>query len=71
MSGSYASAAVRDRFLAALDAEDHAASTALAVHLTDCANPLPTSACAQLGLPFRSTYASAAQRVLLLHPVPQ
>lgn len=71
MSASYAPPAIRDRFLTALDAQDHAASTALAVHLTNCANPLPTSACLQLGLPFRSTYGSAAQRVLLLHPVSQ
>jgi len=61
---SHASGSLRDQFLSALDAEDHATYTALAVHLTSCTNPLPTMACDQLGLPTRSTYASAAHHVL-------
>jgi hypothetical protein len=67
MTPSYASPAIRDQFLAALDADNHTRSTELALNLTHCTNPLPGLTCDQLGLPVGSTYASAAQRVLLLY----
>lgn len=63
---SYASPAMRDRFLDALDAEDRLLSAALARELVSCANPLPGMTCDQLGLPIGSTYGCAARRVLLL-----
>lgn len=71
MTESYASPAIRDRFLAALDAGDRALSTALARDLTGCGNPLPGMTCGQLGLPIGSTYGSAALRVLLRYSEPQ
>ena len=67
MSAPYASAALRDRFLGALDAGDRALSTELALGLTTCINPLPGMTCDELGLPIGSTYGSAAQRVLLMY----
>jgi hypothetical protein len=67
MVGPYASPAVRDEFLRALDADDRALSTELALNLTHCINPLPGMICVQLGLPAGSTYGCAANRVLLLH----
>jgi hypothetical protein len=69
MSAQYAPAAIRDRFLGALDAQDRALSTELALNLTSCGNPLPGMTCDQLGLPIGSTYGSAAQRVLLMYSV--
>ena len=71
MSAPYASAAMRDQFLAALDTNDHALSTRLAKNLTGCANPLPGMICQQLELPNGSTYGSAAQRVLSMYPESQ
>ena len=71
MTAPYASPAMRDRFLDALDAGDRTLSAELARNLTDCVNPLPGMTCDQLGLPIGSTYASAARRVLLLYSVPQ
>jgi hypothetical protein len=68
MNAPYAPAALRDRFLGALDADDRALSTELALGLTTCTNPLPGMTCQQLGLPIGSTYGSAAQRVLRMHP---
>jgi hypothetical protein len=70
MTAPYASASIRDQFLAALDADDRALSTRLALNLTGCMNPLPGMTCDQLGLPIGSTYGSAARRVLLLNEVP-
>ena len=67
----YAPAAVRDRFLAALDGGDHAVSARLALDLTGCGNPLPGMTCDALGLPARSTYGCAARRVLVLYSQPQ
>jgi hypothetical protein len=61
---SYASAALRDRFLVALDGEDRALCAELALDLEACSNPLPGMACLQLGLPVGSTYACAARSVL-------
>lgn len=60
----YAPAAVRDRFLASLDAGDWNTSIDIAVNLTGCGNPLPTSTCSELGLPTGSTYGAAAKCVL-------
>jgi len=68
MNAPYASAALRDRFLGALDADDRSLSTELAIGLTTCMNPLPGMTCQQLGLPIGSTYGSAAQRVLRMYP---
>jgi hypothetical protein len=62
---SYAPAAVRDRFLAALDTDDRMLSIQLAEGLTDCTNPLPGMTCGDLGLPAGSTYGSAARCILL------
>ena len=67
----YASAAMRDQFLEALDARDRVLSTRLALNLTRCMNPLPGMTCGELGLPPGSTYGSAARRVLLLHSLPE
>ena len=65
MTGAYASPKLRDQFLAALDADDRALFTQLALGLTGCMNPLPGMTCDQLGLPIGSTYGSAARHVLL------
>ena len=69
MTPPYASPAIRDQFLGALDADDRALSTALAQNLTHCINPLPGVICDKLGLPIGSTYGSAAMCVLLLYSV--
>jgi len=69
MSGNdlqYASADARDKFLVAIDSGDWQACMRLALGLTTCGNPLPGMACQQLDLPARSTYGSAARRVLAL-----
>jgi len=60
----YASPKLRDQFLAALDADDRALFTQLAVDLTGCTNPLPGMTCKQLSLPIGSTYGAAAREVL-------
>jgi hypothetical protein len=70
MTAPYASPAIRDEFLAALDADDRKLSTRLAMKLTGCTNPLPGMTCDMLGLPIGSTYGSAASRVLLLYTAP-
>lgn len=67
MTAPYALPAIRDQFLIALDVNDRALSTRLALNLTGCSNPLPRVTCDQLGLPVGSTYGSAARRVLLLY----
>lgn len=66
MRAPYASPAIRDEFLNALDVNDRALLTRLALNLTDCTNPLPGMTCDQLDLPIGSTYGCAARRVLLL-----
>jgi len=71
MTAPYASPAIRDEFLAALDADDRTLSTRLAANLTGCINPLPSMTCNMLGLPTGSTYGSAASRVLQLYSVPR
>jgi hypothetical protein len=63
MSG-FASSAVRDAFLTALDAADSAATARLAQHIVGCSNPLPGMTCQALGLPLGSTYGNAAQHLL-------
>jgi hypothetical protein len=70
MNATYASPRIRDRFLTALDADDRALCTELALSLAGCINPLPGMTCDQLGLPPGSTYGCAAQRVLVLYSVP-
>jgi len=71
MTAPYASPAIRDEFLAALDTDDRTLSTRLAVNLTGCSNPLPGMTCNMLGLPTGSTYGSAASRVLQLYSLPR
>ena len=61
----YAVASERDRFLASLDHGDLPASARLAINLTGCGNPLPSSTCRELGLPVGSSYGSAARHVIL------
>ena len=56
--------AVRDRFLDALDANDHLLLERVAVDLVRSRNPLPGMTCEQLGLPPGSTYGAAARHVL-------
>lgn len=69
MSAPYASPAIRDEFLTALDTHDRQLSTQLAMKLTGCTNPLPSTTCDMLGLPIGSTYGSAATQVLFLYSV--
>lgn len=57
-------AALRDRFLDALDADNRAASLDLAGYLTGSTSPLPSVVCTQLGLPAGSAYSVAARWVL-------
>jgi hypothetical protein len=59
--------AIRDAFLFALDADDRARSTDLALQLTGCTNPLPSITCDKLDLAVGSTYGCAARKVLLLY----
>jgi len=69
MTAPYASPAIRDRFLGALEAGNRALSIELAANLLSCTNPLPGMTCRDLGLPDGSTYGSAARQVLLLYSV--
>jgi predicted transcriptional regulator len=55
---------LRDDFLVALEAGDGAASVRLAGFLMESTNLLPSTVCAQLGLPPGSAYAAAARSVL-------
>jgi len=64
MTGGQAAPAMRDAFLAALDAGDRAAAMQLAVHMTQAVNPLPGMTCEALGLPLGSTYGAAACKVV-------
>ena len=61
---SFATPAIRDRFLAALDEPDDVSALRFALHLTASRNPLPGLTCQQLGLPRGSSYGSAARYVL-------
>ena len=64
VDGEYAPAAVRDRFLVALDGADRQLPVRLAADLVTCGNQLPGMTCQLLGLPAGSTYGSGARRVL-------
>lgn len=64
VDGSYASPAVRDGFLSALDRHDGVTLARLARDMTGCGNPLPSAICAQLGIPVGSTYGFAARRIV-------
>jgi hypothetical protein len=66
MTALYAPAAVRDQFLASLDAGYWDTSRDVATNLTACGNPLPGVTCNQLGLPMGSTYGAAAKCVLTM-----
>jgi hypothetical protein len=63
IDGSYASPAVRDGFLSAIDRHDGVTLTRLARDMTSCGNPLPSATCTQLGIPIGSTYGFAARRL--------
>ncbi|MEO8485799.1 MAG: hypothetical protein ABI585_05610 [Betaproteobacteria bacterium] len=65
IDGTYASPAVRDGFLSALDRRDAVTLSRLARNLTGCANPLPSTTCTQLRIPIGSTYGFAARRVIV------
>lgn len=67
MTGFYATASLRDRFLESLEGPDRALSVQLARALLGCGNPLPGMTCTEFGLPARSTYDCAARRVLSLY----
>ena len=60
----YASPAIRDAFLASLDEQDDARALAIARHLVRCGNPLPSVACAALGIANGSSYGNGALAVL-------
>jgi hypothetical protein len=53
--------ALRDAFLEALDAGEHARVLALAHYLTQSMSALPSVTCIALDLPARSTYGTAAR----------
>jgi len=61
--GRRAPPALRDRFLMALDRQDEATIRSIVRDLLGCANALPTTTCNLLGLPPRSTYGDAAQKI--------
>ena len=61
----YATANVRDAFLASLDEHDEARTIAIARHLVRCSNPLPSSTCAALGIAPGSSYGAGAQAYLV------
>jgi len=63
-----ASAALRDRFLTALDASDELLLRDLAAHLRSCTNILPSTTCVLLGLPAGSTYGVGARAVIERKP---
>jgi hypothetical protein len=65
--GQYASPALRDSFLVALEDGDASHSSTLhglARSLLGCTNPLPTAICLSLGLPPGSTYAQGARVIV-------
>jgi len=64
VDSTYAHAQTRDGFLAALDQGDAIALARYARDMTGCANPLPSSTCAELGLPIGSTYGMAARSII-------
>ena len=64
VDATYASPAYRDGFLSALDRRDGATLARLARDMTGCGMPLPSTVCAQLGIPAGSTYGLAARRIV-------
>ena len=60
----YASAAVRDAFLHALEQPDLTDALRLASTLVTCHNPCPGSVCDDLALPIGSSYGRVARHVL-------
>jgi hypothetical protein len=64
LPGGGASPALRDRFLTALDADDHSALRSLSGDLRRCTDILPSTVCAAFGLPRGSTYAKAAKTIV-------
>jgi hypothetical protein len=61
--GGGASPALRDRFLIALDADDHSALPSLSCDLQSCTDILPSTVCVPFGLPRGNTYAKAAKTI--------
>ena len=61
---TYAPPNVRDGFLDALARGDTVKLAELAPNLTGCSNPLPSTACSELGVPVGSTYGAAARRIV-------
>jgi hypothetical protein len=55
---------LRNRFLKAFAADDYAALRGLSADLRNCADILPSTVCAALGLPRGSTYAKAARTIV-------
>ena len=64
LRGDGASPALRDRFLKAFAADDYAVLRGLSAELRNCADILPSTVCAALGLPRGSTYAKAARTIV-------
>jgi hypothetical protein len=64
LRGDVASPALRNRFLKAFAADDYAALRGLSADLRNCADILPSTVCAALGLPRGSTYAKAARTIV-------
>jgi hypothetical protein len=64
LRGNAASPALRNRFLKAFAADDYAALRGLSADLRNCADILPSTVCAALGLPRGSTYAKAARTIV-------
>jgi hypothetical protein len=54
---------MRDRFLTALDAQDHVTLHDIADYLVGCENPLPSTTCTLLGLQPGSTYGDGAAAI--------
>ena len=63
-SGGSDSRALREKFLAALDADDYTALRALSVALRNCTDIVPRCVCLSLGLPRSSTYSIAAMTII-------
>jgi hypothetical protein len=64
LQGDGFSRALRDRFLKAFAADDYAALRGLSTDLRNCTSILPSTVCAELGLPRGSTYAEAARTIV-------
>jgi len=60
----YATGSTRDSFIASLDEIDPVRAIAIARHLVNCCNPLPSVTCLALGLPPGRSYGAGAAAVL-------